>query len=317
MSRSARIPFRILMACLVAATCALAAKTPPETKNPPAPPKFRAGTIDAPAIKESSGLVASRRHEGVFWTVNDSDNPAVLYAITLEGKLIVEYAVDAKNVDWEDLAIDDGGHVYIADVGNNFGKRAEVQVLRIDEPDPRTRNEGRDAPPAPLKVGATWRLTYPNDKPFDCEGLVVLDGKGYLISKHRDGDAAQLYRFDLKKTADPVRLEHVGGLPIRAPVTAADVSADGKRLAVLTLLGPYMFEINGDVASAATDAPLRYSRYVHPITEAACFIPGGLLVTAESREVFFFADAFFKAVDRPARPGAEGDKGDKPAPPRR
>src|SRR5687767_4556689 len=87
----------------------------------PAEPKFRAGKIEPKAISESSGLVASRRHDGVFWTVNDSGNAPVLYAITREGKAIAEFPVDAKNVDWEDLAIDDAGHLYVADVGNNDG----------------------------------------------------------------------------------------------------------------------------------------------------------------------------------------------------
>jgi hypothetical protein len=278
-------------------------------------PRFRAGTIEAKAIPESSGLVASRRHAGVFWTVNDSGNAPVLYAITRQGKLIAEFPVDAENVDWEDLAIDDAGHLYIADVGNNDGGRAEVRVLRLDEPDPGPaaaaaadgEDEGEgprrpgEKPAAPLPVGATWRLTYPG-KPFDCESLVVRGRDGFLISKRRDAGPAELYRFDLAPAAGPVALVRVGALPIRAPVTAADVSPDGKRLAVLTVLGPWVFEIDGDVASAtAADAPpARYSRYIHPTMEAACFVPGGLLVTAESREVFFFADRHFTPVERPA-----------------
>src|SRR6478735_5591600 len=66
------------------------------------PSKFRVGTISDPAIPESSGIVASRKHEGVYWTQNDSGNPPALFAITREGELIREYPVGAKNVDWED-----------------------------------------------------------------------------------------------------------------------------------------------------------------------------------------------------------------------
>lgn len=262
-------------------------------------PRFRAGKIEAKAISESSGLVASRRHAGVFWTVNDSGNAAVLYAITREGKLIAEFPVDAENVDWEDLAMDDAGRLYVADVGNNEGRRTEVRVLRIDEPDPRGNAAGGtdEKRAAPLAVVKTWRLTYPA-KPFDCESLVVMGDKGYMISKRRDAGPAELYRFDLAPAVEPAPLERVGALPIRAPVTAADVSPGGKRLAVLTVFGPWTFDIDGDIRSATTDAPARHSRYVHPTMEAACFVEGGLLVTAESRDVFFFADRHFKAVER-------------------
>src|SRR5688500_9950833 len=99
---------------------------------PPAPgadgdakpkPKVRAGTIEAKALSESSGLAASRKHEGVFWSANDSGNDPVLYAMTGEGASVAEFPVDATNTDWEDLATDDAGHLYVAGVGNNARDR--------------------------------------------------------------------------------------------------------------------------------------------------------------------------------------------------
>jgi hypothetical protein len=286
-------PTAVLLLALAVLRAGSPVEAAPEAK--PAKPAFRAGTIEQSAIAESSGLVASRVHEGVFWTINDSGHEPVLYAVTREGKSIAEFAVGAKNTDWEDLATDGTGHVYVADVGNNGGRRDRVRVLRIDEPDPRA------APPAKaLPVSAAWELTYPG-RPFDSEALFVLDGKGYLISKRLDGRAAEVYRFGLAERApgaeEPVVLERVAALPVRAPVTAADVSPDGRRLAVLTVLGAYVFDIDGDVAAAGNGAPARYARYIHPRMEAACFVPGGLLVTAETREVLFFADEYFKPVD--------------------
>ena len=258
----------------------------------PSPPKedgFRVGKIEAEAIQESSGIVASRKHADVFWTINDSGSPPALYAITREGKLIREYAVAARNSDWEDLATDADGHLYIADVGNNARQRKQVEVFRITEPDPRAAQSGR---PAPLRVSATWRLQYPND-PFDCESLFILDNTGYLLPKRLGFFPAEIYRFDLTPGRTPVKLQRVGELPaVRGPVTAADVSADRKRLAVLTVFGPHIIEIDGDVAGAAK-APAHASRYVHPQMEAACFVAEGLLVTTETREILLFRDEHF------------------------
>jgi len=72
-----------------------------------------------------------------------------------------------------------------------------------------------------------------------------------------------------------------------ANVVAADISADGKRLAVLSLVGLYIFPIHGDIASAAKVEPI-YMRHIHPSAEGVCFAPDGLIVTAESREVWLF-----------------------------
>jgi hypothetical protein len=262
--------------------------------SPATPPaKFRVGKIQTPAIRECSGLIASRQHKGVFWTHNDSGNAASIFAITRDGALIREYPVAAAtNTDWEDIALDDAGHLYLADTGNNSGSRPQVQVLRIDEPDPRAPLRGA---PAPLRVQTFWRLNYPK-KPFDCESLFVLDGKAYLIAKRLNASPAEIFRFDLTPTPRPVTLERVTDLPdVRAPVTAADVSPDGKRLAVLTILGPYLFDIDGDVAKAGTAIP-RSSRYIDPHMEAACLVPEGLLAANEGREMFLFRDEHFKPV---------------------
>src|SRR4051794_35914104 len=94
------------------------------------------GHIDAPEIPESSGIVASRKYPGVFWTQNDSGNPAEVFALAHDGKMIGKFSIAAKNIDWEDIAIDDDGHLYLADIGNNSCNRTEVQVYRIAEPDP-------------------------------------------------------------------------------------------------------------------------------------------------------------------------------------
>ena len=283
-------------ASLLAVSYASAGIVSSSTKpsDPPVASKFRVGRITAPQIPESSGIVASRKHAGVFWTHNDSDNPPSLFAITRDGQLIREYPVEAKNVDWEDIALDDAGHLFIADMGNNRRKRTEVQVYRVDEPDPRQPIHGRVPS---LRVTRSWRLMYP-DAPFDCESLFVWKGKGYVLPKRLSKSPAELLSFDLDSPARVQTLKKVAEIPVmRAPVTAADISADGNRLAILTLAGPYIFDINGDVESVGR-ATARYSRYFDLHIEAVCFVPEGLLVTNEGRDVFLFRNEDFVEVNR-------------------
>src|SRR3954452_480338 len=84
-------------------------------------PVEKLGRFDHRGIAEPSGIVASRKNPGIFWVHNDSGNPPVLFAVKRDGKLVREYRVEAVNLDWEDIAIDDAGHLYIGDIGNNLG----------------------------------------------------------------------------------------------------------------------------------------------------------------------------------------------------
>ena len=83
----------LLLACIT--STAAAQDTPP----------WRAiGRYDHEPIRESSGLAASRQYQGVYWTLNDSGNPADLYATELDGKLIREFHVHDGANDLNDLA---------------------------------------------------------------------------------------------------------------------------------------------------------------------------------------------------------------------
>src|SRR3954447_14306889 len=102
----------------------------------PAGPLERLGRLDHPAIREASGIVASRRHPGVFWVHNDSGHPAALFAVRRDGSLARWYAVSAQTLDWEDIAVDDAGPLSLGDIGNNAGLLPVRTIYQVDEPDP-------------------------------------------------------------------------------------------------------------------------------------------------------------------------------------
>jgi len=99
----------------------------------------RIGFIADPRITESSGVVASRQHPGVFWTHNDGAKSYTLFAISREGKSLGSFHVAGAILnDWEDIAIDNEHHLYIGDIGNNDARRFSIAVHEINEPDPKT-----------------------------------------------------------------------------------------------------------------------------------------------------------------------------------
>src|SRR3954468_21278100 len=111
-------------------------------------PLERVGRFEDPAIREASGLVRSRRHADTFWVHNDSGNLPFLFAVRRDGRLIRSYRVAAPHLDWEDVAVDAAGHIYLGEIGNN-GLRLRVRAIYcFDEPDPTKPSD------APLKLAS-------------------------------------------------------------------------------------------------------------------------------------------------------------------
>jgi hypothetical protein len=239
-------------------------------------------------IKESSGVIASRRYADVFWTHNDGGGPKkqVLYAIDLAGNTRAFFSViDVTLQDWEDLAIDDTGHLYIGDIGNNDAKRDMLTVYEIDEPNPQA-GTGSIAPKR------AWKLKFPG-APFDCESLFVWKDHGYVVSKVFDKARAQIFRFPLEETNEPLTLELVATTKIESPVTGADISADGTLLGLVAKNGAYVFRIDGDL-TRVTKANPHHTKLENEHIEGCCFVPEGLLATSERRMIFLFTDPAFR-----------------------
>jgi hypothetical protein len=268
---------------------------------PAASPVSLVGRIEARDIEESSGLVASRRHPGIFYTHNDSGGAPVLYAIKADGSLVKQYRVPARHTDWEDITTDDAGRLYVADTGNNNARRDSVDVFRLAEPNlsdkarqrkSKSRANDTRQQDGRLRAERTWKLTFPGE-PFNCESLFVRGRHAYLVSKMPEGQRATIYRFAIDGESTSPPLEKVTDLTIRRPVTGASLSADGKRLALVsggagaTL---YLYDnLNGDVASAGSAEPKRVPLPPRKI-EAVAFTPDGILMTAETREIYRYAD---------------------------
>ena len=272
------------------AGCKPAEPKPTESKREQAiaPGIIELGRIRDPRITESSGVVASRRYPKVLWTHNDGGGPKkqVLYAIDREGGTIAAFpVVGAELHDWEDIAIDNSGHLYVGDIGNNDVNRTTLAVYEIDEPNPAERVI--DVP-----VKRKWKLKFP-DAPFDCESLFIWKDNGYLISKVFGDAPAQIFRFPLKKTDNPLTLELVATTTIPSPVTAADISADGNLLGLVAKDGAFVYRIDGDVGLVSTGTPY-HTKLKNEHIEGCCFVPDGLLATSESREILLFIDPPFR-----------------------
>ncbi len=206
-------------------------------------------------LDELSGLAVSHAHPGIYWANNDSGNGAALFAIRADGTRVASVRIiGASNLDWEDIAsFDQNGHHYllVADTGDNGGLRQRLTLYVIEEPAV-LRDDDH------VRIARTILFRWP-DGPRDCEAVAV-DGKRgeiLLISKKRV--PAELYRLPLRPQADVPVAQLVAALPgivqpniadqqektpqgrYRAQITGADLSTDGRQLAVLTYGSVYLY----------------------------------------------------------------------------
>jgi hypothetical protein len=132
-------------------------------------------TISDPRIHESSGLAASDRHPGYFYTLNDMGNSPEVFLLRADGSTAAVLTLrGATNNDWEDLAVADG-RVYVGDIGGGKTDRSTIDVLVFDEPE-----ELVDSSPSWSPV----ELTYP-DGAHNAEALLVHPGTDriYIVTK--------------------------------------------------------------------------------------------------------------------------------------
>ncbi|MGD2071452.1 MAG: hypothetical protein PVI57_22490 [Gemmatimonadota bacterium] len=186
-------------------------------------------------LRESSGVAVSSRAPGAYWTVGDDPDPPAVYAVDAEGRLLDSIRLEVPARDWEDLAVAPcrgDSCLWIADTGDNRGRRDTGVVFRVPEPEP-GGGGGRVMP------AEAFRFRYPGS-PRDVEAIFVLPGEGlHLVSKGTHGPPT-LFRYPPPLRADSVvTLEEVQRLAQRTPtlphrVTGAAASADGRTVAVRT-----------------------------------------------------------------------------------
>ncbi len=233
------------------------------------------GWMDARKVRESSGLVKSRTYDDVYWTHGDSFNEPAIFAVRADGEVLAKVRVTAPNVDWEDIAIDDDGFLYIADIGNNWKWLGRRHIFKVREPNP-FKDDGKTA-----RVETVYSISYPK-KAFDAEAFFVHKGIMYLVSRH-DETKARIYRLALDEQ-NAVTLKEIAALRVYL-AAGADLSPDGTRLAVCTIRDTWIYDVNDDMTPVEGKKPA-FVRYPNDQVEACCWDGGDLVLTNERGRIF-------------------------------
>ena len=262
--------------------------------------------LEERALDESSGLAASRRQPGLYWTHNDSGDGPFLYAFDDEGRRRGVWRVaGAKSDDWEDIAAGPGpepgrAYLYVGDIGDNGRDRAHLSVYRVPEPAvaaadaDSTRKRPRLTEPA-----EEIRLKYPDGR-HNAEALLVHPSSGdiYVVVKTAE-PACGVYRLRGGRAAAGVNvLERVGEFrspsPLGSLITGGAVAPDGARVVLCDYLGAYELRLP-DAPGAPFDnvwqqAPALIQLGPRRQGEAVTYRPDGaaLLATSEGSPAMFY-----------------------------
>lgn len=255
------------------------------------------GTIADPAVDESSGLAASRRNPGLYWTHNDSGDEAFVYCLEASGASCGVWRVSGASArDWEDMAAGPGPqegvpYLYLGDIGDNLADRDAVTVYRVPEPAvPAGGRASTRQAPAATEAAEALRLRYP-DRAHNAEALLVHPRTGdlYVVVKE-PGPAVYVARAPLRggttTTMEKLATLPAGATP-RDQVTGGDISPDGTRVALSTYADGY--ELRLPAGATSFDAiwersPVRFTLGLRPQGESIAYrLDGNAVVTTSER----------------------------------
>ena len=212
-------------------------------------------------LTENSGLVMSASQPGILFTINDSGNEPLLFALDTTGANRGVWRLQgASNMDWEAIAggpcggnaasdsAKPGSCLYIADVGDNEARRKSLTLYRVREPI--ADSAGRMSALSAESLSFTY-----DDRPHDVEAIYVArEGSVHLITKRPLRTWLRRRRPSLVfaipgsawggRSAIAHRADSLGIVPGSAPnrlITDASLSRNGQLLAVRTYWQVYIF----------------------------------------------------------------------------
>lgn len=203
--------------------------------------------MDIPmALNEVSGL-AFDEERNLFWMINDSGNKPILYGLNASGSILKEIKIKAKNRDWEDLAMDNSGNIYIGNFGNNDNDSKALSILKVSSD---SIDAGiKSIKPTKISFSYPEQKKYPPKKSkrhFDCESFFFYNDSLYLFTKSRaPKEKGKTNLYQLPTIGGKYKAKYLNTFTTcdgnGCWVTSADINSEGNKIVLLTENSAYLF----------------------------------------------------------------------------
>lgn len=239
-------------------------------------------------LHEVSGIQMGKG-SGSFFAIEDSGNGSLVHEIELNGNKLKEFKIDATNIDWEDLASDRDGHLYLGDFGNNDNDRRDLCIYRIDLA---AGMDGIIVPDYKVSFYFPEQTAFPPSKKellYDCEAFFELNGFFYLFTKNRSkGFDGTTLIYKIPNAEGNHRAQLLGKYKTgkhynSSAITGAAVSPDGLRFVLLSHSKVWLFEdFKGDDFLGGSIDVFDLNHYSQK--EAICFKDNDVLLIADEKD---------------------------------
>ena len=240
-------------------------------------------------LKEISALEYLPQSKSL-WALEDSGNENKLYKIGEDGKTRSEITItNLENTDWEELASDKDGNLYIGDFGNNENDRKDLAIYKIDSSSLNGKTVKYTVKIAFIYPQQTEFPPKKSQRMFDCEAFFEMDGNFYLFTKNRSAKFdGQFYVYKVPNKAGNHKAELLATLTTcdtykKCAVTAADISPDGTKAVLLT--GDKLFVFTGFANGDFAKAPMKMYELGHVSQkEGLAFKDDNTLLIADEKD---------------------------------
>lgn len=179
---------------------------------------------DIDSSLEEVSAIAMLENSTLYWVIEDAGNNNNLYALNGKGNIERTITItNAKNKDWEDLATDNKGNIYVGDFGNNNHKRKEFTIYKISNIE--ALKEKTEA--------EIITFTLPERvKSLDFESFFFWNESFYLFSKNdKHTDVFKIENKTGSQVAEFMFAHKFKGKNNK--ITSADISENGKTIILL------------------------------------------------------------------------------------
>lgn len=234
-------------------------------------PSRRLAELTDKKLAEVSGLAMSVANPGLFWTHNDSGNPAIVYLVDENLKVRLSCRLEGvRNRDWEDIAVGPGPdkskrYVYVADIGDNDARHKVKRIYRFEEPS--LSDDGGE-----IKITSFDTITFSlEDGMKDTETIMIHPRTNdiYLVSKREK--PVYVYQLEYPFGDDTLTARKVVSLPL-TQIVAGNFSPDGQEVVMKNYDNIYYWNLaDKPLEEALKEAPGVLNYTDEPQGEAIAF----------------------------------------------